>query len=95
MENKKSGRIILQAKDIIKQYKQYDSVVTAVDRATFEVSDGEFVAIIGASGSGKSTLLHICAGLDRPNSGTVSVRATSLPRWAPTSSPSFGATISG
>ncbi|MBO7361258.1 MAG: ABC transporter ATP-binding protein [Clostridia bacterium] len=83
MENKKSGRIILQAKDIIKQYKQYDSVVTAVDRATFEVSDGEFVAIIGASGSGKSTLLHICAGLDRPNSGTVSVRGNELTAMGP------------
>ena len=54
-------RIILETHDVIKQYKQYDTVVTAVDRANFEVYEGEFVAIIGASGSGKSTLLHICA----------------------------------
>jgi len=71
-------RVILSAQDVIKQYKQYDSVVTAVDRATFEVYDGEFVAIIGASGSGKSTLLHICAGLDRPNSGSITVRGNEL-----------------
>ena len=71
-------RIILETEDIIKQYKQYDTVVTAVNRATFRVFDGEFVAIIGASGSGKSTLLHICAGLDRPNHGKVIVRGNDL-----------------
>ncbi len=75
-------RIILEARDVIKQYRQYDTVVTAVNRVSFDVYDGEFVAIIGASGSGKSTLLHICAGLDRPNSGRVTVRGndiTSMP----------------
>ena len=71
-------RIILETHDVIKQYKQYDTVVTAVDRANFEVYEGEFVAIIGASGSGKSTLLHICAGLDRPNSGRVIVRGNEI-----------------
>ena len=75
-------RIILEARDVIKQYRQYDTVVTAVNRVCFDVYEGEFVAIIGASGSGKSTLLHICAGLDRPNSGRVTVRGndiTSMP----------------
>ena len=75
-------RIILEARDVIKQYRQYDTVVTAVNRVCFDVYEGEFVAIIGASGSGKSTLLHICAGLDRPNSGRVTVRGndiTSIP----------------
>lgn len=71
-------KIILETENVIKQYKQYDTVVTAVNRATFRVFDGEFVAIIGASGSGKSTLLHICAGLDRPNSGKVTVRGNDL-----------------
>lgn len=71
-------RTVLEATDIIKQYKQYDCVVTAVNRATFRVYEGEFVAIIGASGSGKSTLLHICAGLDKPNSGKVKIRGTDI-----------------
>ena len=59
---------ILSCESVIKQYRQYDTVVTAVNRANFTVQDKEFVAIIGASGSGKSTLLQICAGLDVPNS---------------------------
>ncbi len=71
-------RTILDASNIIKQYKQYDCVVTAVDRATFSVYEGEFVAIMGASGSGKSTLLHICAGLDKANSGKILLRGTDI-----------------
>lgn len=71
---KEHGRIILQTENIIKQYKQYDTTVTAVNRANLTVYEGEFVSIIGSSGSGKSTFLHICAGLDKPNSGRVSIR---------------------
>ena len=71
---KEQGRIILQTENIIKQYKQYDTTVTAVNRANLTVHEGEFVSIIGSSGSGKSTFLHICAGLDKPNSGRVSIR---------------------
>ena len=76
-------RTTLQVENIIKQYKQYDTTVTAVNRVSFSAFDGEFVAIIGASGSGKSTLLHICAGLDRPNSGTVRVRGTDITSLSP------------
>ena len=74
MEN----RIILKTENVIKQYKQYDATVTAVNRANIEVYEGEMVAIIGSSGSGKSTFLHICAGLDRPNSGKIVVRGQDI-----------------
>ena len=76
-------RTTLQVENIIKQYKQYDTTVTAVNRVSFSAFDGEFVAIIGSSGSGKSTLLHICAGLDKPNSGTVRVRGTDITSLSP------------
>lgn len=73
-----NGRIILEAEDVIKQYKQYDETVTAVDRVNLKVYEGEFVAIVGSSGSGKSTFLHICAGLDRPDSGKIKIRGTEI-----------------
>ena len=62
---------VLECEAIIKQYRLYDHVVTAVNRASLTVEEGEFIAITGESGSGKSTFLHIAAGLDKPDSGTV------------------------
>ncbi len=78
MANEKSERVVLEARDVIKQFDQYDEVVTAVNRATFRIFDGEFVVIIGASGSGKSTLLNLCAGLDRPNSGRIIIQGQDI-----------------
>lgn len=62
---------ILEATDIIKQYQRAGHTVTALNRASIKVEEGEFVAIMGVSGSGKSTFINICAGLDTPNAGSV------------------------
>lgn len=74
---------VLECRSIVKQYKLYDHVVTAVNRASFRVEAGEFVAITGESGSGKSSLLHIAAGLDTPNAGTVELLGQDLSRMKP------------
>jgi len=74
---------ILAAESIIKQYRQYDVTITAVNRADLKVEDGEFIAIIGASGSGKSTFLHICAGLDTAQNGSVKIRGTDITKLPP------------
>lgn len=74
---------ILIAENVIKQYKQYDEVVTAVNRVSLKIEDGEFIAIIGASGSGKSTFLNLCAGLDRPNSGSIKIRGNDITQMKP------------
>ncbi|MBQ7317204.1 MAG: ABC transporter ATP-binding protein [Clostridia bacterium] len=68
---------------LIKQYKLPDHVITAVNRVSFSVNKGEFVAIMGESGSGKSTLLHLCAGLDTPASGSVTLLGKSLFQMKP------------
>jgi NitT/TauT family transport system ATP-binding protein len=57
--------------EITKVYGRGQGAVHAVDRLSLEVSDGEFVCIVGASGCGKSTLLSIVAGLDTPTAGLV------------------------
>ncbi|PYN14620.1 MAG: hypothetical protein DME06_04570, partial [Candidatus Rokuibacteriota bacterium] len=44
---------------------------TAVEDVSFEVGEGELVALLGPSGSGKSTVLRIIAGIERPDSGEV------------------------
>ena len=73
---------ILEVTDLIKQYKQSDSVITAVNRVNFKLENGEFVAIMGSSGSGKSTLLQLCAGLLRPNSGSIRIRGNELTKMS-------------
>ena len=74
---------ILQTVDVIKQYKQSEKTVNAVNRVSVEIEDGEFVAIIGTSGSGKSTFINLCAGLDTPNYGDIIIRGENITKMKP------------
>ena len=62
---------ILKIEKLSKVYGKGDAEVIALNDISFEVEEGEFIAITGPSGSGKSTLLHTIAGLEKPSSGTV------------------------
>ena len=62
---------ILRVENLTKIYGSGENEVRALDRVSFSVEKGEFLAIIGPSGSGKSTLIHILGGVDRPTDGKV------------------------
>ncbi len=62
---------MLQVQNIEKYYGSGNHVTKALDRVSFEVEDGEFVAIMGASGSGKTTLLNCISTIDTVSAGRI------------------------
>ena len=71
---------ILEIRDLCKVYGKGETEVHALKNVSFDVEQGEFVAIVGPSGSGKSTLMHILGGVDIPTSGTVNISGTDISR---------------
>lgn len=70
--------IVLQADQLTKIYKSADKQLTVLDSVSFQAEQGTSLAIIGPSGSGKTTLLGLCAGLDVPSSGVISLMGFKL-----------------
>lgn len=70
--------IVLLAEELTKVYKSADHELTVLDHVSFQVLEGTSVSIIGPSGSGKTTLLGLCAGLDVPSGGNVSLMGYKL-----------------
>lgn len=60
---------MIECRNITKIYKDGGMETPALKGISFDIKDGEFVAIMGASGSGKSTLMHILGALDTPTGG--------------------------
>jgi ABC-type lipoprotein export system ATPase subunit len=69
---------MIRLKNVTKEFVAEGDDVFAVRDVSLEVTDGEFVAVMGRSGSGKSTLLNLIAGLERPTDGTVEVAGRRL-----------------
>ena len=62
---------ILQVRSLKKTYSSGSGKITVLHEINFAIEEQETFAIVGPSGSGKTTLLGLCAGLDRPDSGTI------------------------
>lgn len=71
ISSESAGQDILNVKSLTKTYDNAGRDLTVLDAVSFAVPSGISCAIIGPSGSGKTTLLGLCAGLDRPSSGSV------------------------
>ena len=67
---------LLEAKNVTKIYAK--SQRPSLNKVSFSVTDGEFIAIMGASGSGKTTLLNVLSTIDTPTSGSITINGINL-----------------
>jgi len=68
---------ILYIKNLKKVYGK-KVISTALNNISFAIEDGEFVGIMGPSGSGKTTLLNLISTIDKPTSGTITLRGENI-----------------
>jgi putative ABC transport system ATP-binding protein len=69
---------MLKVQNVNKTYQSAGRTLTVLDNISFHVEPGATLSIVGPSGSGKTTLLGLCAGLDRPSSGSVELNGIAL-----------------
>ena len=72
--------LMIECHDITKSYVNGDVVTPVLKGLTFDIKDGEYVAIMGPSGSGKSTLMHILGALDTPTGGAYELDGQDISR---------------
>ena len=73
-----SREAVIDAVEVTRTYGEGEAAVHALRGVSVDVERHRLTAVMGPSGSGKSTLMHILAGLDRPDSGTVTIDGTEI-----------------
>jgi len=69
---------IIAVTDLYKNYRAGETGIPVLRGVSFDITPGEFVAIVGPSGNGKTTLLNMLTGIDHPTRGTVRVNGVTL-----------------
>jgi putative ABC transport system ATP-binding protein len=69
---------VIAASEVTRTYGEGEAAVHALSGVSLEIERHRLTAVMGPSGSGKSTLMHILAGLDRPDTGTVTIDGTDI-----------------
>ncbi|RJP65419.1 MAG: ABC transporter ATP-binding protein [Ignavibacteriales bacterium] len=69
---------LINVKNVFKSYWRDSFEIPVLNDITFNVEEGEFLALMGPSGSGKTTLLNLIAGIDKPTKGSLTINGTDI-----------------
>ena len=77
------ARPLISVRNLGKSYQRGPERVDVLQGLDLEISEGDFIALMGPSGSGKSTLLNLIGGLDTPSAGEIEVAGERIDRMGP------------
>lgn len=69
---------LVELRNVSKNFSKGDETITPLHDVSLEIHEGDFVSLMGPSGTGKSTLLNLVSGIDRPDTGTITVDGTEV-----------------
>ncbi len=75
---------LVELRGVSKSFRKGDETIIPLDNISMDIEMGEFVSLMGPSGTGKSTLLNLVSGIDRPDSGTITVDGTDVTKLSRT-----------
>jgi putative ABC transport system ATP-binding protein len=80
--NEKKSLVVIR--DVFKSYQRGTQIIPVLQDINIEILEGDFLALMGPSGSGKSTLLNLIAGIDKTDSGSITIGGVDITRLSET-----------
>ena len=75
---------LVELRGVSKSFSKGEETIRPLDNINMDIEEGEFISLMGPSGTGKSTLLNLVSGIDRPDSGTITVAGTDVTKLSRT-----------